>query len=188
MNGNLKHYGDIYVSTLTILQSAMMFGSVPLTGFAQGFIPVVSYNFGWGNSDRVRQCFRISVTVMFFFNFILMLFMILFPGVLASFFTDDPDLVAQVKHMAPLFLAGSVIFGMQRACQNTFIALGEARISLFIALLRKVILLVPFAFILPRFFNVEGVYLAESFADAIAAICCITIFAVVFPKILRKGA
>ena len=70
LNGNLKHYGDIYVSTLTILQSAMMFGSVPLTGFAQGFIPVVSYNFGWGNSDRVRQCFRISVTVMFFFNFI----------------------------------------------------------------------------------------------------------------------
>lgn len=114
--------------------------------------------------------------------------MVLFPGVVASFFTEDPLLIAHVKEMAPYFLTGSMIFGLQRACQNTFIALGQARISLFIALLRKVFLLVPLAFILPRFMGVEGVYMAESVADATAALCCMAIFAFVFPKILKKGS
>lgn len=188
LNGSLKHYGDIYVSTLTVLQSAMMFGSVPITGFAQGFIPVASYNFGQGNKDRVRACFRIAVTTMFSFNFLLMLLMVLFPGVVASFFTEDPELIGHVKEMAPYFLSGAMIFGLQRACQNTFIALGQAKISLFIALLRKVFLLVPLALLLPRVFGVEGVYLAESVADAAAALCCITIFIIIFPKILAKGS
>lgn len=187
LNGSLKHYGDIYVSTLTVLQSAMMFGSVPITGFAQGFVPVASYNFGRGNASRVKECFSIAVITMFSFNFILMLLMVLFPGVVASFFTDDPHLIAHVKEMAPYFLTGSMIFGLQRACQNTFIALGQAKISLFIALLRKVFLLVPLALLLPRFFGVEGVYLAESVADATAALCCITIFGLIFPRILAKG-
>lgn len=188
LNGSLKQYGDIYVSTLTVLQSAMMFGSVPITGFAQGFVPVASYNFGQGRADRVKCCFRIAVVTMFTFNFVLMLLMVLFPGVVASFFTEDPLLIAHVKEMAPYFLTGSMIFGLQRACQNTFIALGQARISLFIALLRKVFLLVPLAFILPRFMGVEGVYMAESVADATAALCCMAIFAFVFPKILKKGS
>lgn len=188
LNGSLKQYGDIYVSTLTVLQSAMMFGSVPITGFAQGFVPVASYNFGQGRADRVKGCFRIAVVTMFTFNFVLMLLMVLFPGVVASFFTEDTLLIAHVKEMAPYFLTGSMIFGLQRACQNTFIALGQARISLFIALLRKVFLLVPLAFILPRFMGVEGVYMAESVADATAALCCMAIFAFVFPKILKKGS
>ncbi len=187
LNGSLKHYGDIYVSTLTVLQSAMMFGSVPITGFAQGFVPVASYNFGQGNRERVKSCFRIAVVTMFSFNFILMLFMVLFPGAVASFFTEDPVLIAHVREMAPFFLTGSMIFGLQRACQNTFIALGQAKISLFIALLRKVFLLVPLALTLPRLFGVEGIYLAESVADATAALCCITIFIIVFPKILERG-
>lgn len=188
LNGSLKHYGDIYVSTLTILQSAMMFGSVPITGFAQGFIPVISYNFGQGNGGRVKECFRIAVITMFSFNFVLMFLMVLFPGTVASFFTEDPLLTAHVVEMAPYFLTGAMIFGLQRACQNTFIALGQAKISLFIALLRKVFLLVPLAMLLPRAFGVEGVYLAESVADATAAICCITIFAFTFKKILARGS
>lgn len=88
--------------------------------------------------------------------------------------------------MMPLFLTGMTIFGLQRTCQNMFVALGQAKISLFIALLRKVILLIPLALILPNFLGVEGVYLAESVADATSAICCTTIFAVTFPKILKK--
>lgn len=188
LNGSLKHYGDIYVSTLTVLQSVMMFGSVPITGFAQGFIPVASYNFGKGLTDRVKSCFKVAVVTMFSFNFVLMLLMVVFPGVAASFFTDDPVLTEHVREMAPYFLSGSMIFGLQRACQNTFIALGQARISLFIALLRKVFLLVPLAIILPEFFGVKGVYLAESVADATAAICCMTIFMIFFPKILAKGS
>lgn len=186
LNTGLKRFGDIYVSTLTVLQSAMQFGSVPMTGFAQGFVPIVSYNYGHGDVDRVKSCFRVAVTVMFTFNLVLMLFMIFFPYVVASAFTDDVVLIGSVGVMMPLFLSGMTIFGLQRTCQNMFVALGQAKISIFIALLRKVILLVPLALVLPRWFGVKGVFAAEAVADATAAICCTLIFVWKFPKILIK--
>lgn len=187
LNGSLMRYGDIYVSTLTVMQSAMQITSVPLTGFAQGFSPVMSYNYGHRNPQRVKECFRISLIIMTGFNLILTLFMILFPGLIASIFTDDQTLINSVSHIMPVFLAGMTIFGLQRTCQNSFVALGQAKISLFIALLRKVILLIPLALILPYIFNsVMGVYAAEAIADATAAILCTIIFAMRFPKILKS--
>lgn len=186
LNGSLKHFGDIHVSALAILQSAMQFASVPLVGFAQGFVPVASYNYGHGYKDRVRSCFRISLITMFSFNFVLMLLMICFPSVVASAFTDDEILIGTVRCVMPVFLAGMTIFGLQRACQNMFVALGQARISIFIALLRKVILLIPLALLLPRFCGVNGIYAAEAISDATAAVCCTLLFAWKFPKILSR--
>lgn len=186
LNGSLKHFGDIYVSTLTVLQSAMQLASVPLTGFAQGFVPIVSYNYGHGDKQRVKECFRIAVTVMFSFNLLLMLCMIVFPGTVAAAFTTDRELIDTVRWAMPLFLAGMTIFGLQRACQNMFVALGQARISVFIALLRKVFLLIPLALVLPRFWGVAGVFAAEAISDATAAVCCTLLFAWQFPKILGK--
>ena len=186
LNGSLKHFGDIHVSALAILQSAMQFASVPLVGFAQGFVPVASYNYGHGYKDRVRSCFRISLITMFSFNFVLMLLMICFPSVVASAFTDDEVLIGTVRCVMPVFLAGMTIFGLQRACQNMFVALGQARISIFIALLRKVILLIPLALLLPRFWGVNGIYAAEAISDATAAVCCTLLFAWNFPKILSR--
>lgn len=188
LNGSLKHFGDIYVSALAIMQSAMQFVSVPLTGFAQGFIPIVSYNYGHRDNARVKECFRIVVIFMFSFNMLLMLFMILFPDIIASAFTSDRQLTDTVDGMMPLFLSGMTIFGLQRACQNMFVALGQAKISIFIALLRKVILLVPLALILPRFLGVEGIFAAEAISDATAAICCTLLFAYFFPRILKRNA
>ena len=188
LNGSLKQFGDIYVSALTILQSAMQFGSVPITGFAQGFVPIISYNFGHGNTDRVTECYKIALVTMFSFNVVVMLTMISFPEAAASMFTSDQELIDTVSQMMPVFLSGMTIFGLQRACQNTFIALGQAKVSLFIALLRKVILLVPLALVLPGFWGVKGVFAAESIAVATAAICCTIIFMISFPKILKKGA
>ena len=187
LNGSLKHFGDIYVSALAIMQSAMQFVSVPLTGFAQGFIPIVSYNYGHRDNARVKECFRIVVIFMFSFNMLLMLFMILFPDIIASAFTSDRQLTDTVDGMMPLFLAGMTIFGLQRACQNMFVALGQAKISIFIALLRKVILLVPLALILPHFLGVEGIFAAEAISDATAAICCTLLFAYFFPRILKRN-
>lgn len=186
LNGSLKHFGDIHVSALAILQSAMQFASVPLVGFAQGFVPVASYNYGHGYKDRVRSCFRISLITMFSFNFVLMLLMICFPSVVASAFTDDEVLIGTVRCVMPVFLAGMTIFGLQRACQNMFVALGQAWISIFIALLRKVILLIPLALLLPRFWGVNGIYAAEAISDATAAVCCTLLFAWKFPKILSR--
>lgn len=187
LNGSLQVFGDIYVSALTVMQSVMQIASVPLSGFSQGAIPVLSYNYGHKNPDRVRQGFRILMTVMFTCNLFLILLMILFPGQAACLFTDDAELIAVVSRVMPLFLAGMTIFGLQRACQNTFVALGQAKVSLFIALLRKVILLIPLALILPRFMGVTGVFAAEAIADASAATLCTIIFAARFPRILAKA-
>lgn len=186
LNGSLKEYGDIYVSALTVMQSAMMLVTVPLTGFSQGFAPVISYNYGHGSKERVKLGFKIVLPIMVAFNAAGILLIVLFPQVIARMFTDQPNLIEVVSRMMPLFLSGMSFMGLQRTCQNMFMALGQAKISLFIALLRKVILLVPLALILPRFFEVEGVYLAESFADVTAATCCTIIFFIRFPKILEK--
>ena len=175
LNGSLKTFGDIYVSALTIMQSAMLFVSVPLAGFALGFVPIVSYNYGHGNRERVKECFKIVMTFMF-----------LFPSVIASAFTSDEKLIETVVQVMPVFLAGMTIFGLQRACQNMFVALGQAKVSIFIALLRKVILLIPLALMLPYLMGVMGVYAAEAISDAAAAICCTVIFAVQFPRIMNK--
>lgn len=186
LNSSLEKFGDIYVSALAIMQSAMLIVSVPLTGFAQGFVPIVSYNYGHHNRERVKECFKIVVIIMFSFNFLLIAFMILFPSLVASAFTNDETLIETVRQVIPIFLGGMTIFGLQRACQNMFVALGQAKVSVFIALLRKVILLIPLALILPRFMGMPGVYAAEGISDATAAICCTLIFAIQFPRILRK--
>ena len=188
LNGSLVRYGDIYVSTLTVMQSAMQFVSVPLSGFANGYSPVVSYNYGHRSPERVREAARIGMIVMAGCNFIGMMIMILFPAQTAGIFTDDPDLIDMVQKTMPLFLAGMTIFGLQRACQAVFVALEQAHISLFIALLRKVILLIPLALILPVWFGVTGVYAAEAVADATAATICTLLFARKFPRILQSIA
>lgn len=187
LNSSLVRFGDLYVSALAIMQSAMLFVSVPLVGFSQGFVPVVGYNYGHGDNGRVKECFRIVVKVMFFFNLSLVLFMILFPELVAGVFTDDALLIAAVGEYMPLFLAGMTIFGLQRACQNMFVALGQAKVSVFIALLRKVILLIPLVLLLSRLVGLEGVFAAEAISDALAAVLCTAIFAYQFPRILRHN-
>ncbi len=189
LNSGLQKYGgDLYVSVLTVLQSAMQFVSVPLSGFTQGVTPVISYNYGKGNKVRVKEAFKISLAVMFGFNFVMILAMILLPRQVAAIFTSDAVLIAEVGRIMPFFLIGMTIFGLQRACQNTFVALGQAKISLFIALLRKVLLLIPLAVLLPYVIEpqVYGVFLAEPIADAVAAVTCTVIFVFVFRRVLAR--
>ena len=186
LNGSLRPYGDIYVSALTVMQSAMQLVSVPLTGFSQGFVPVISYNYGHGDSARVRGCLKVVFPVMVLFNLIMVLAMVLFPSAVASLFTDSAVLRAEVRWAMPLFLSGMTIFGLQRTCQNIFVSLGQAKISLFIALLRKIILLIPLVLIFNRIWHLPGIFVAETVADATAAITCTIIFAIRFPKLMKK--
>ncbi len=186
LNGSLKYYGDIHISSMAVIQSALLMASIPLTGFAQGFTPIVSYNYGSGDNARVKSCFRYSLLIMGLFNFFLILSMVLFPRVVASLFTSDEVLIGMVADTMPIFFLGMTLFGLQRTCQSMFIALGEAKISIFIALLRKIILLIPLALILPMKLGVMGIYWAEAISDGTAAICCMTIFLVTFPRILER--
>ena len=185
MNHGLQTYGgDLYVGSMTILQSVLQLIFVPVNGFTNGVQPIISYNFGAGQFDRVRQTIRRMIAITFTAAFVYVVFAMLRPALFAGLFTTDPELIVIVEKVLPVYIAGMAIFGLQSGVQSSFLGLGQAKISLFIALLRKVILLIPLALILPHFFGVMGVYYAEPIADVCSVITAVTLFLCNIRKIL----
>ena len=187
MNRQLQIYGgDLYVGSMTILQSVILFVCSPITGITQGVPAIISYNFGAGNFDRVRKTYRCLIRTCLLIGFMTTASEMLFPGFYAGFFTTDPELINLVVRVMPFFVSGLLIFGMQDAIQCTFLALGQSKISFFIASLRKIVLLVPLALILPSFLGIKGVYMAEPISDTISVLTACAIFRWKIDKILSK--
>ena len=187
MNHGLQVYGgDLYVGSMTILQSILQLVFVPISGFTNGVQPIISYNFGAGKFDRVKMTIKRMISITFLAAFVYVVFAMLRPGLFARLFTTDEDLIALVKKVLPVYIAGMSVFGVQSGVQSSFLGLGQAKISLCIALLRKVILLIPLALILPRFFGVMGVYYAEPVADILSVLTASTLFLLNIRKILSK--
>lgn len=183
----LQTYGnDLYVGSMTILQSVMQLAIIPVQGFNQGVQPVISYNYGAGNYDRVRKCFHAMLVISLSYTCLFFAAAALFPGVFAGIFTDSAELVGIVKSVLPIYLGGVWLFGLQMAVQCTIIGLGQAKTSVFIACLRKIILLTPLALILPRFFGVMGIYWAEPVSDIISASTSGVLYIVLSRRLLRK--
>ncbi|MEG0048580.1 MAG: MATE family efflux transporter [Clostridia bacterium] len=174
----LRFGGDMAVGAMTILSSVMQFSMLPLQGLTQGAQPIVGYNYGADNRERVKKCFTLLVICCLTYSGFLWALVMLFPQIFAAMFTNDAALTAITVHSLRIYMAASGIFGIQIACQQTFIAVGNAKTSVFLALLRKVFLLIPLIFILPSFMpnKVDAVFLAEPIADAIA----VTVTAIMF--------
>ena len=180
--------GDYAVGTMTIISSIMSFCWMPVSGFSQGSQPIISYNFGAGNNDRVRQTFRILLITLLIYTFTFMALLELFPSVAIGIFTSDKALSEYAVPYLRIYFAGIGIFGLQMACQQAFLGLGQAKISMFLALLRKVFLLIPLVLILSRTaLGVTGAFLAEPISDITSALVAITLFSLNFGKILKKG-
>lgn len=189
LNSGMQTYGgDLYVGSITIMQSVMQFFSAPLGGFTQGVQPIISYNFGAGKFDRVKRTYRSMIAVCAVFSLAGTALIMIFPQFFAAMFTNSPDLIVLCGQKMPLFISGMLLFGMQMGIQPTFMALGQAKISLFIAALRKIILLVPLALILPVFFGTQGVYLAEPVSDFTSAAAAMLLFFFNIKKILTRDA
>lgn len=187
LNSGLQRYGgDIYVGSLTIMQSVMQMYAAPIGGFTQGVQPVISYNFGAGNFDRVKKLYRRMIGICFAFSAGATALVIIFPEFFASMFTNDAELITLVGKMMPIFMCGMLVFGLQNGIQPTFLALGQAKISLFIAVFRKVILLVPLALILPLRFSVMGIYYAEPISDILSATVASVLFFTHIKKIVSR--
>jgi len=184
----LKYGGDLAVGSMTILNSVMQFSLLPLQGLTQGAQPIVSYNFGAGNKQRVSGAFRVLLISCLCYSTTLWALAMLFPQVLASLFTGDGALIETAAHAMRIYMGTTCLFGIQIACQQTFIAIGNAKTSLFLALLRKVFLLIPLIFILPQFLEnkVDAVFLAEPVSDFIAVCVTGTLFFKAFISYLRK--
>ena len=183
----LKYGGDIAVGGMTILTSVMQFSLLPLVGLTQGAQPIISYNFGAKNIQRVKEAFFTLLKCCLAFSTVMWLLVMLIPQIFAGIFTPDTELIAFTANAMRIYFAVSLLFGIQLACQQTFIAIGNAKTSLFLAVLRKIILLIPLIYILPMIFTnkITAVYMAEPIADLIAVSVTATMFIIQFRKILK---
>ena len=188
-NASLQQYGgDIAVGAMTILTTVMQFSLLPLMGLSQGAQPIVSFNYGARNSGRVKQAFRLLLIASVLYSAALWALAMFAPQVLASIFTKDPALMDMTVYALRIYMASTVVFGVQIACQQTFIALGNAKTSLFLAVFRKILLLIPLIYLLPALIpdKVFAVYLAEPVADAIAVATTAIVFTVQFRRSMKQ--
>lgn len=186
--GLAKYSGDLAVASMTIITSIMLVLNMPLQGLGQGAQPLISYNYGAKNMQRVKKTFRLLITATLSISTVLCLLVILFPGVFVSIFTQDAGLTELTCRVVRIFIAGYFAMGAQFAVQQTFLSVGQAKISIFIALLRKVILLIPLALVLPRLWGLGamGIYLAEPIADFTCACIACVLFAIRSKKIFAE--
>ena len=182
----LRYGGDVAVGAMTILSSVMQFAMLPLQGIAQGAQPISSYNYGARNADRVRQTFRLLLRVCLAYSMVLWAGIMLFPRGFAGIFTPDAELLDFTARALRIYCAMLFLFGIQIACQMTFVSIGNAPCSILVAVLRKFVLLLPLIFLLPSLLSdkVTAVYLAEPVADAIAVTCTALLFSRQFKKAL----
>jgi len=184
----LKYGGDIAVGAMTILTSVMQFSLLPAQGIAQGAQPILSYNYGAKNTDRVKRTYSILLKVCLTYSIVVWVAVMLFPSVFVSIFTPDADLIEFASRMLRIYFAGMILFGIQIACQMTFVSLGNAPSSVIVAVVRKFVLLLPLIYLMPTIISDRtlGVYMAEPIADVIAVTFTAILFAFQFKKALKK--
>lgn len=184
-----RYGGDVAVGAMTVLTSVNQVISMPLVGICQGGQPLMSYNYGAGKLDRVKEAFLCQFTVCVSYATVFWVLVQLFPSFFAGIFTNEQALVDYTAWAMRIFLAGCFSVGFQNSCQQAFVALGQAKISLFMACLRKLILLIPLIFILPNFFQNKAmaVFLAEPVSDILAAAAATTAFFLFFRRLMKTG-
>ena len=159
----LKYGGDLAVGAMTILSSVMQFAMLPLQGLTQGGQPIISYNYGAKQGDRVQKAFKLQTISCFSYSSILWLLIMIFPSLFVAIFTSDPQLTEITIWALRIYMAGVLLMGIQISCQQTFIAFGNSKKSAFLAVFRKILVLIPLIYILPMVISdqVFAVFLAE---------------------------
>ena len=185
----LKYGGDIAVGAMTILTSVMQFAMMPLQGLGQGAQPIMSYNFGARNAPRVRAAFKLLLKLSLGYSALLWALVMAVPQLFARVFSPDPALVEFAASALRVYLAALLLFGVQIACQITFTSLGNAKASILVAVMRKLVLLIPLIYILPHIFpsgRAMAVYMAEPVADTLAVTFTAVLFFFQFRKAMAK--
>ena len=189
-NVQIKRYGgtevDMLISAMSILLSCMQFFTLPIVGLTQGAQPIVSYNYGAKKIDRVKKAFRLLLTSAMVYTTVVWAVTLLFPGIFIRLFSSDPVLMEFAPKFLRIFMAGMILLGAQYSCQQTFVSLGQAKVSVVLALLRKIILLIPLALILPIIFGFNGILLAEPVADVLASITTTVVFVLLTRKLFSQ--
>ena len=187
-NQLLKYGGDLAVGAMTIMSSVMQIILLPLMGLSQGAQPIISYNFGAEQMNRVKKTFKLLLICCLTYTVAMWVAIIITPETFVSIFNNKPELIEITSWSMRIYFAGILVFGAQIACQQTFLALGQAKISMVLALLRKIVLLVPLIFILPLFLQdgLQAVLLAEPIADIGATMVTVITFIIFYKKQLSQ--
>lgn len=188
-NINLKRAtggNENYTAALTVMLSALQLISLPLNGLGNGMQPFASYNYGRGNADRLKKGIRYVTVIAFLYAVSVWSVSLAFPEMYAHLFSAGDDVTVIVKQYSPLFLMGSIMFFVQMTLQNINVALGQAKSALILAVIRKVVILIPLCFVLAHFLGAKGVYLSEGIADFVAGIITATVIFTSFPRIFRE--
>ena len=188
MNNQLSIYGgDLAIGAMTIMSSIMQIVMLPLMGLSQGAQPIISYNYGAKKMERIKATFKLLLISCLVYTGVMWTLLMIVPKMFVLIFNNNPNLVEITSWSIKIYFAGVIMFGAQIACQQTFLALGQAKTSLILALLRKIILLIPLAFILPNFFEegLKGVLMAEPVADILSATITVICFIIFYKKKLN---
>lgn len=178
----------IYMNVMTIMMSILQFMILPVHGLTQGASPLLSYNYGSGNHKRVKESYKLLIILSFTYTLIFYLFILISPNLLVMIFNRDPETLLLTPKLMRIFFLGLSFMGIQSAVQVTFMALNQPIVSLTMAILRKIVILIPLAYILPVFMGVEGVFYSEMIADILAVTITFTTFALMINNILNKKA
>lgn len=184
----LRHGGDIAVGAMTILASVMQFAMLPPQGIAQGAQPILSYNYGAKNAARVKQTFRLLLAVCLGYSVLLWSAVMLLPRLFVSMFTPDAALIEFATGALRIYFGGMILFGIQIACQMTFVSLGKAASSVTVAVVRKFVLLLPLIYVMPSLVSdpTRGIYMAEPIADILAVSFTAVLFVFQFRKAIGR--
>ena len=184
----LKYGGDMAVGAMTIFTSVIQLAMLPLNGIAQGAQPITSYNYGAGNVDRVKKSFRLLLVTSIVYAAVLWAFVMICPKTFAGIFTNDAALIDFCGKMMRVYCGAIVVFGLQIACQMTFIAIGNAVCSIIAAVVRKFVLILPLIYIMPAVMNDKtmAVYMAEPVSDVLAVTFTVILFSIQFKKAIRN--
>ncbi len=185
----LKYGGDIAVGAMTIASSVMQMALLPLQGIAQGAQPLTSFNYGRGDMDRVKKCYRALLITCLIYSMSIWALVELFPSFFLGIYTDESELIEFAVPFIRIYLAFLGLMGILISSQMTFVSIGSALSSVSIALVRKIVLLIPLIYIMPHILKnnqTTAVILSEPIADILAIIFTVIVFSIEFPRALKK--
>lgn len=175
-----------YTAALTIMMSALQLISLPLNGMGFGIAPFVSYNYGAGNGKRLTKSIKYTFIIAVVFAVTVYTLSMVFPDIYCIVFNAEQDVSAIVTKYLPLFIMGTIMFPVQMTLQNINVALGQGKTAVILAVLRKVVILIPLCFILSSTIGFKGVYMSEGIADLTAGVITGTVIFLTFPKVIKK--
>lgn len=175
-NSTLQSYGgDLYVGIMTVVNSVREIFILPINGIVSGSQPVISFNYGAKDYERVKSGIRFNTFIGSAYTMIAWLLILIAPGFWFGIFSDDLMMMDAGIGMLKIYFFGFVFMALQFAGQSTFQSLGDAKHAIFFSLLRKAIIVVPLALILPKVgFGAAGVFLAEPISNVIGGLACYT--------------